>query len=1133
MAVELKTSVAVLYRNLQQAAKQGVVPLSAFEAETAALALDGTARARLISALSELGLRLETTSVAATPTDDSGEVKKVVGPRTENPQMEGRLQPRVNTALRLLGRYATERAVTERAVTGVSRLTGLTASEAADLRAGAAARFSLLVAEPQAARTRPSDMTMPEPESPTPPPPARDSAPLAGDLAAAIAAAQAVIEEDRRTKRPEKRILTALEEVGLSVLLRGGPRYIAVEPTAEELRSLPATDIRRRARDCLALHNQGLAWSQVRAHVGQGLDEDDLFQHGMLGILRAIRKFDPSHGNKFSTYATWWVRQSITRALADEGSTIRIPVHMHELVRKVGRAERDLMAAGRSRSAAAVAVSCDLPVSKVEEIRRISKVTDSTDRIIGDSTHLGELLEARTSLPSVEVAVMAALADEEAHALVALLPERYARVVTLRVGLDGEDPATLDVIGGELGITRERVRQLESQVFAVLRVAFKDPAGNPHAALSSMLADARGDGTANNPVGAISRDLGTPDWRAGIRALTAFRAREGRAMPGPNHVEDGFALGKWVTQQRMDGQAGGHGLPAHRRILLDTVGMVWAAPRPDADRRRPRRALRRAVRATGPRHLARPATDTVPAPAPTGPETAAAEPVAPTAQPDGGAAAADETALSVPSGNPVLPTGPAPVLPAVRDTAPAFEPLAPPDTAPEPPPVLEQEIERVAVSAPADSGTHTPPSAGHDQATPDDTPAEGSEASIPEVSMPEVSAAERYAGRWGEAIALSITLNRSVRWMAHYVHLALGHVLLSEILGLHQARAVAEVAEGGKLPDRPVGQALEVLVRVVDGLKDGESRPEDFFESPSPALLGRSPREYLAAYPLTKPEARLALTDALKGFSPGPEPRPATIDEDPVGGPAAATDTTDDTALREALAAADEAAQRFRELEADVADRVARARAAERNHARAQAQVDAYEAERRFHKLETSVAEQVANARAEERNRALAESQTEAAQQIARIRRETEQLVREADMAAEERVQQAKASMDRAAADREERALRHMEEEIARRARGVEETARRQVLALEARLRQAEAAFTERARAAQAMEQEATERVRAVERWAELRVAEVEHASRSRIAELEAQLAPVHDTTPPPSPAGPQQPDPRRWWRRG
>ncbi|SEC02217.1 RNA polymerase sigma factor, sigma-70 family [Streptomyces sp. 2131.1] len=1054
------------------------MPISAFEAETVTLALDEAARARLITALAELGLRLEATPTSATSTSDPGVVKKVVRAHTKTPQPEASTQPRVQTTLELLDRFVVRGTVTERALAGVSRLAGLSTRETADLRAFAAARCELVAASSPTKAPPPAAGTANDHEASSPSVPDAGSEQSTGSLVAAVAAAQAVIDDDRHTRRPEKRILTALEEVGLCVMLRGGPERVAIEPTDEELADLPAGDVRRLARDCLVLHNQGLAWSQVRAHTGQGLEEADLFQHGMLGIMRAVRKFDARQGNKFSTYATWWVRQAMTRALADEGSAIRIPVHMHELVRKVGRAERDLLVAGKSRSAAAVAVACDLSVAKVEEIRRISRVTDSTDRIIGDGTHLGELLEVRTSLPSVEASVMTSLAGEDAHALVALLPERFARVVTLRVGLDGEDPATLDAIGAELGVTRERVRQLESQVFAVLRVAFRDPAGNPHAALASMLADAGVEGGAGNPVGVISRELGKPHWRAGIAALTAFRERVGHALPEPDHVEGGFQLGAWVTEQRTEGRVRGHRLPSHRRIQLDALGMVWAAPKPEETWRRTERARRRARHAAGSRRPARRrALPSVPAEA-----------------------------------DVVASAGMAESSPASREQAHGPAPSS--DGA-----YVIEEITEL--------GSPTPP--GPDTHAPDHTCAGEAQAQDVEELPAVAPSPERYPTQWDEAIALPRTLDRNVQWMATYVHLALGHVLLNEILGLYPTLAMAAVADGNRLPDRPVAQALDVLVRVVDGLRERGARPEDFFEHSSPALLGRSPRAYLADSPLTKPEARLALADALKEFrhysgAAEPEAVPSSSSPHVSADPESAEDTI--SALREAQSAADEAHRRLRQMEADVADRIARARAAERNRA----QADADEAARRLQELEASVAERIANARAEERTRAWDAAQADLMQQIAQARREAARLVREAEAAAEAHVLQAKSSLADAAAEREERLVRRMEEDLVRRTQGIEEAARQKIQVLEDRLRQAEAAFVERARTAQAVEYEASERVRAVERWAELRVTEVQQAAHSRIAELEARLASTQE--PACSQSAPQQPDPRRWWRR-
>ncbi|MFG2504944.1 sigma factor [Streptomyces rubiginosohelvolus] len=133
------------------------------------------------------------------------------------------------------------------------------------------------------------------------------------------------------------------------------------------------------------------SWRRVR-------NREDLLQQGAIGVMAAV-SFDPARGYKFSTCATWWIRQSISRAVADKGAVIRIPVHLHEPIRKVAAAERKLEAEGRPRRAAHVAVACDLTVNRVEEIRRVSRRTTSLDRVIGDGVHLGDLVALDRPLP--------------------------------------------------------------------------------------------------------------------------------------------------------------------------------------------------------------------------------------------------------------------------------------------------------------------------------------------------------------------------------------------------------------------------------------------------------------------------------------------------------------------------------------------------------------------------------------------------------------------------------------------------------------------------------------------------------------------------------------------------------------
>ncbi|MFE3163863.1 sigma-70 family RNA polymerase sigma factor [Streptomyces sp. NPDC059224] len=379
--------------------------------------------------------------------------------------------------------------VTSQTLDGVIRLAGLTAREADELRSGARVRDAETGAEePNTAEVVTSppegepEAAEGEPEAAEGEPGTAESGPGAaeqevlpgtGEFADAVAAAMFVLRVDRVQPRPESRLLSAAAEVGLAVLVRGGADRVAQEPEEAELCALPPGDLRIRARDCLVLHNQRLVHALVRSYLEQGLDYEDLFQVGVLGLMRAARKFDPTMGNKFSTYATWWVRQQISRAIADEGALIRVPVHMHEQMRKVAAAERTLAAQGRPAGAVDVAVLCDLSVQKVEEIRKLSRRTDSLDRVIGDGTTLGDFVGERQALPSVEHGVVTALLMEAVMAVVDTFPERDARILVRRLSLDGDEPSTLDELGREFGVTRERIRQVESKALPVFRARLR------------------------------------------------------------------------------------------------------------------------------------------------------------------------------------------------------------------------------------------------------------------------------------------------------------------------------------------------------------------------------------------------------------------------------------------------------------------------------------------------------------------------------------------------------------------------------------------------------------------------------------------------------------------------------------
>ncbi|MEV5850290.1 sigma-70 family RNA polymerase sigma factor [Streptomyces sp. NPDC051985] len=443
---------------------KGVVPEPVFAENVRTLGLGQAERDRLRHELAWLGLHVQDVRVHVDA--DSPDVEKVAWIRGEN------VFPGVDVVHALLLRYVdADGYVTSEAVDGVARLAGLGTRQTAALRAWAKLRDTdgdSAMDGPHAEETRPKGDGGAQlaPDEP-------GTGAESRDVAAAVVAALAVLEEDRFRRGPGDRLLKAEAEVGLAVLLRGGTARVGQEPDAEELSSLPPGDLRIRARNCLVLHNQRLVHSLIRPYLEQGLDYEDLFQVGVLGLMRAARKFDPAKGYKFSTYATWWVRQQITRAIADEGALIRIPVHMHEQMRKVSAAERALAAQGRPASAVDVAVQCDMTVQRVEEIRKLSRRTDSLDRVIGDGATLGDFVGESHALPSVEHSVVNALLMEDVMAVIDTFSERDARVLVRRLGLDGDEPSTLDELGREFGVTRERIRQVESKALSAFRARLR------------------------------------------------------------------------------------------------------------------------------------------------------------------------------------------------------------------------------------------------------------------------------------------------------------------------------------------------------------------------------------------------------------------------------------------------------------------------------------------------------------------------------------------------------------------------------------------------------------------------------------------------------------------------------------
>jgi RNA polymerase primary sigma factor len=275
-------------------------------------------------------------------------------------------------------------------------------------------------------------------------------------------------EEDTKTPKLDLTVEPSLDSLRLYLREIGKVPLLTADQEVYLAKRIERGDMSAKTQMIEA--NLRLVVSIAKSYLGRGLSFLDLIQEGSLGLIRAVEKFDYRKGYKFSTYATWWIRQAVTRAIADKARTIRIPVHMVEKLNKVVHIERQLVQRlGREPRPDEIAEELEMTTEEVREILRMSQLPVSLEKPIGEEeeSELGDFVEDESAESPFDTATLSLRREDVEHALSAL-PERERQVIELRFGLRGTQPCTLEEVGREFGVTRERIRQIENNTLKKL-----------------------------------------------------------------------------------------------------------------------------------------------------------------------------------------------------------------------------------------------------------------------------------------------------------------------------------------------------------------------------------------------------------------------------------------------------------------------------------------------------------------------------------------------------------------------------------------------------------------------------------------------------------------------------------------